>query len=94
MYVVIFEAEINTLDEQYLELAQRLRDTAITQFGCCGFNSALEDNREITVSYWPDLESIKQWKNHKDHRLAQELGRQKYYKTYSIKVAEVKRPKT
>ena len=45
----------------------------------------------ITVSYWKDRESINQWKNHAAHRLAQQFGRDKWYRSYRIRVAKVEK---
>ncbi len=43
------------------------------------------------MSYWPDEASIRAWKQHTDHLLAQHLGRERWYARYSVEVAEVKR---
>ena len=61
MYVVIFTAKIKEVDDQYLETAQRMRKIAFAEYGCTEFKSVTEGDAEITVSYWPDLESIQKW---------------------------------
>ena len=33
MYVVIFKAEMNELDSEYSEMAERMRDLAINEYG-------------------------------------------------------------
>ncbi len=45
----------------------------------------------ITVSYWKDEESIVAWKNHAEHQWAQKLGREKWYKSYTLRIAKVER---
>ncbi|TNF91337.1 MAG: antibiotic biosynthesis monooxygenase, partial [Gammaproteobacteria bacterium] len=45
----------------------------------------------ITVSYWSDLESIRQWKAQAEHRVAQEMGKNKWYSTYKTRIARVER---
>ena len=46
---------------------------------------------EITVSYWTDLDSIQHWKSNSDHLLAQEHGREKWYKSFKTRIAKVER---
>lgn len=91
MFVVIFRAQAKALDAEYSAMAAQMRDLALTQFGCLDFTAATEGDQEIAVSYWPDEASIRAWKQHTDHLLAQRLGRELWYARYSVEVAEVKR---
>lgn len=75
MFVVIFRAKIAKLDDEYTRVAQRLRDLALTEFGCLEFHAFTEGDREIALSYWPNQEKIRAWKQHSDHLIAQELGK-------------------
>jgi heme-degrading monooxygenase HmoA len=91
MFVVIFRAKIAKLDDEYNKVAQRLRDLALTEFGCLEFHALTEGNDEIALSYWPDQDKIRAWKQHSDHLIAQELGKKDWYESYSVQVCEVKR---
>lgn len=91
MYVVIFRAQIRELDEQYSTTAARMRELALTEFGCLAFHTVSEGQEEIALSYWPDEASIQAWKNHPEHVLAQQLGRERWYASYSVEVAQVTR---
>ncbi len=91
MFVVIFRAQAKALDAEYSAMAAQMRELALTQFGCLDFSAATEGDQEIAVSYWPDEASIRAWKQHADHLLAQQLGRERWYARYSVEVAEVKR---
>lgn len=91
MYVVIFRAQIRELDEQYSATAARMRELAMTEFGCLDFHSVCEGQEEISLSYWPDEASILAWKNHPEHVLAQQLGRECWYESYSVEVAQITR---
>lgn len=91
MYVVIFRAKIKSDNPEMDSMGERLREMALTQFGCIEFTSMAEGDEEISVSYWPDEASIKAWKQQSDHLIAQELGRTQWYESYSVEVAEVKR---
>jgi heme-degrading monooxygenase HmoA len=91
MYVVIFRAKAGKMDADYATTAARLRELAFASFGCLDFVFATEGDQEIALSYWRDEESIKKWKAHSEHVLAQELGRAKWYASYIVQVAEIKR---
>lgn len=92
MYVVIFRATVrHPLDDQYARTAARLRDLALTEFGCLEFHAVTEGRDEVALSYWPDEASIRAWKAHPEHRVAQELGRTRWYDSYSVQIARVER---
>lgn len=91
MFVVIFRATAQTLDAEYSATAARLRELALTQFGCLEFVAVTEGSQEIALSYWPDESSIHAWKQHADHLMAQQLGRERWYAGYRVEVAQVRR---
>ncbi len=91
MYAVIFRAQVRELDEGYGEMAARLRDRAIGEYGCLEFTACTEGGSEIAISYWPDLEHIKAWKADALHREAQALGRESWYRSYQVQIVEVLR---
>ena len=74
----------------YEEMASKMFTLAQEQQGFLGIESAWED-LGITVSYWKDLESIKIWKENAAHQIAQELGRNKWYAAYKVRIAKVER---
>jgi heme-degrading monooxygenase HmoA len=91
MFVVIFRAKARTLDAEYAATAAHLRELALKEFGCLDFCAVTEGDQEIALSYWPDEASIRAWKQHADHLMAQKFGRERWYASYSVEVAEVKR---
>jgi heme-degrading monooxygenase HmoA len=91
VFVVIFRAETAGLDKEYFRMAARLRDLALSEFGCAEFRTVSEGTTEVALSYWHDLESIRAWKRHSDHVIAQELGRQRWYASYAVQIARVER---
>jgi hypothetical protein len=91
MYAVIFTAEIRELDDEYSSSAIRLRELAMSHYGCTEFVACAEGNKEIAISYWPSLELIDAWKDHPEHRRAQALGYSKWYRSYEVTVAQVLR---
>jgi len=91
MYAVIFRAKIENLDEAYSKIAVQMRDLAIDKYGCTEFVAVTEGNTEVAISYWPDEESIKSWKQDAKHLVAQEYGRTKWYKNYKVQVVKIVR---
>jgi len=91
MFVVIFRAQVRRFDDEYSRTAARMRDLAIREFGCLEFHSVTEGDQEVALSYWPDEQSIRAWRNHPEHVLAQQAGRDRWYERYSVQVAEVTR---
>ena len=89
-YAVIFSSHKTADTEGYAETAARMLELAAEQPGFLGVESARED-LGITISYWADLESIKSWKQHAEHRLAQKSGREKWYSSYKTRIALVER---
>jgi heme-degrading monooxygenase HmoA len=89
-YAVIFSSLRNADIEGYAETAARMVELATEQPGFLGVESARED-LGITVSYWSDLKSIKQWKAQAEHRLAQQMGKDKWYSSYKTRIALVER---
>ena len=89
-YAVIFSSLRNADIEGYTETAERMVELATEQPGFLGVESVRED-LGITVSYWSDLESIRQWKAHAEHRLAQQMGIEKWYSSYKTRIALVER---
>ncbi len=89
-YAVIFTNIKNSDDEGYEQTAARMVEMAQLQPGFLGIESAREDVG-ITVSYWQDLESIKAWKANTEHVEAQKHGQQKWYTSYTTRIAKVQR---
>ena len=89
-YAVIFTSIKSNFDEGYAEMATKMEALAKQQPGFIGIESARNDIG-ITVSYWEDLESIKNWKQNLDHVDAQIKGRTKWYERYTVRIALVER---
>ncbi len=89
-YAVVFTSVRTPADEGYAETAAKMMTLASEQGGFLGVESVRDQGGfGITVSYWRDLESIRQWKSHAAHQQAQQFGRDKWYRKYRIRVAKV-----
>ena len=89
-YAVIFTSVASDNSEEYAETAEKMVALAQQQPGYLGIESAREA-LGITVSYWQDLESIRAWKAQADHQMAQKLGRDRWYSSYTTRIAKVER---
>ncbi len=89
-YAVIFTSLRTEGDDGYDAMSERMMALVAEQPGFLGVDSA-RDSVGITVSYWQDLESIKQWKAQAEHLEAQALGHQKWYSAFKTRIAKVER---
>ena len=87
-YAVIFTSVKNETDNGYQETSDRMVKLASRQPGFLGVESARQEIG-ITVSYWKDLNSIKNWKQNAEHKIAQLNGKNKWYKSYRIRICRV-----
>ncbi|MEM6320312.1 MAG: antibiotic biosynthesis monooxygenase [Bacteroidota bacterium] len=89
-YAVIFSSTRTDNTEAYAETANLMVELASKQPGFLGVESARSE-LGITVSYWKDLASIKAWKKHSEHQIAQKRGKAEWYKSYKTRIAKVER---
>lgn len=92
-YAVIFTSVLSDDSEGYEAMATRMMNLAKRQPGFLGVESARNNDSSIgiTVSYWKDEKSIIAWKNQVDHKLARKLGKEKWYESYTLRIARVER---
>jgi heme-degrading monooxygenase HmoA len=89
-YAVIFTSIKTGATAGYDEMAMKMVELAKQQQGFLGVESA-RNELGITVSYWKDLEAIKNWKQNIEHLEAQQRGIQAWYKKYTVRIALVER---
>ena len=89
-YAVIFTSIRTDVEDGYADMANLMVELAEQQDGYLGMETA-HNEIGITVSYWRDLESIRKWKEHADHKVAQEKGRTNWYSGYKTRIALVER---
>ena len=87
-YAVIFTSKLSSQNEGYEDMAARMFELAQQQDGFIAFESARQEIG-ITISYWRDLESIRHWRDHAEHREAQRLGRKIWYDSFELHIARV-----
>lgn len=98
MLAVIFEVYPTESGKQhYLELAGSLKEELTAFPGLLSierFQSLVEDEKLLSLSFWEDEASLEKWRNFIDHRLAQKEGKNKLFSHYRIRVCSVIRDYT
>ncbi|MGE7369849.1 antibiotic biosynthesis monooxygenase family protein [Neorhizobium sp. NPDC001467] len=91
-YVVAFSSCRTDRDDGYGNMADAMVELASRQPGFLGIESARgDDGFGITNSYWRNEDSIRAWKAVVSHAAAQELGRERWYAHYRVRIARVDR---
>ena len=90
MIVVLFRSKLVDAPGGYAEMAEEMESLAKTMPGFIDVKSYLADDGErLTVVRWKDEETMRQWREHARHRIAQKAGRERWYAYYKLEVAEV-----
>ena len=93
MIAVIFEVTVDPArSNRYFELAQALRkelDRADGFISIERFQSLVDRDKYVSLSFWRDREAVETWYRVPDHRAAQAEGRAGVFRDYRIRVAEV-----
>ncbi len=74
----------------------KMNELTITELdsieGYLGYEAFRDENGfGVNVSYWKDMESLKRWRDNTLHQKAQELGKEKWYKNYKLRICRVER---
>jgi heme-degrading monooxygenase HmoA len=92
---VIFEVEPAAgRRDAYLSIAADLRPLLDGIDGFLSierFQSLVDSNRILSLSFWRDEEAVKAWRNTEEHRQAQKAGRGGIFAGYRLRIAHVVR---
>lgn len=89
-YAVIFTTIVEDNLEGYFKTAERIEELAKQQKGFLGIDS-VRNEIGITISYWQTEDDIISWKNNIEHTEARNMGREKWYKQYQLRICKVER---
>lgn len=95
MFAVIFE--VNPHQDQfddYLDIAALLRPELEKIEGFISierFTSLTTQGKILSLSFWQNEDAIKTWRDHVEHRIAQQKGRYEIFQDYRLRVAAVVR---
>ncbi|MFQ5954121.1 MAG: antibiotic biosynthesis monooxygenase family protein [Kiloniellales bacterium] len=95
MIAVIFEVEMREGKGQaYFDLAAQLRPELEKIDGFISverFESLTTKGKYVSLSFWRDEDAVSAWRDHFEHRAAQEKGRAEIFADLRIRVAKVMR---
>ncbi len=95
MHVVIFEVWPKPgRKDDYLDIAAALRPELEKIDGFVSierFASLSEEGKVLSLSFWRDEQAVIRWREHAEHRAAQNRGRHELFADYRIRVAAVAR---
>ncbi len=95
MMVVIVEFELREGSESEFETALQQMQQQVRKYdGFLGEMSCRSIENEktfVTLSDWRDRESIKAWQEDREHKKVQQLGRERIFAWYKIRVCDVER---
>ncbi|MCG8575489.1 MAG: antibiotic biosynthesis monooxygenase [Flavobacteriales bacterium] len=89
-YAVIFTSLLTDETDDYGDMATKMVELCSEMPGFLGMDSARSEVG-ITVCYWKDLDSIENWKKQGEHLFAQKMGKEKWYKSFTSRVAKVEK---
>ena len=88
MIVTIFRSRLRPEHQaEYAAWAQRIHDLATAMPGFLSIKGfTAEDSERVSIVEFASEETHRAWREHPEHRVAQALGRQKFYAEYRIQV--------
>jgi heme-degrading monooxygenase HmoA len=94
MIVVLFRSRLVDAPQGYAEMAEEMEAIARTMPGFIDVKGyTAEDGERLTIVRWQDEETMRAWREQERHRVAQKMGRERWYAYYKMEVAEVLREK-
>ncbi len=95
MIAVIFEVSLNEAGrDEYFDIAAELKPLLAQVEGFISverFQSLVEPDKYLSLSFWRDEAAVKAWRELECHRAAQAKGKNELFRDYRIRVAEVGR---
>lgn len=95
MVAVIFEViPAEGKRDEYLDIAAMLKPELVKIEGFISierFQSLTNPEKILSLSFWENEESVRQWRNLEMHRKAQKKGRLEVFENYRLRVALVER---
>lgn len=89
-FMVIFSSQRTEGDHGYNDMAERMLSLATEMPGFLGIESARDDEGfGITVSYWKDEASIREWNEVGQHQEARRAGHKIWYSHFQYRIGRV-----
>lgn len=91
MVITVFRSRLREEHaDEFHVLADRMLRLATTMSGFVSYKSfASKDGERCSIIVFDSPEHLRAWREHPEHRQAQQLGRDRFYAEYSLAVAEL-----
>lgn len=93
MMVILFRSTLtDAAGDDYAEMTDAMMAHAQTFAGFVGVKSfKADDGERLTVVWWQDEATLRAWATDARHRVAQQTGRDRWYRYYKMDVAQIVR---
>jgi len=93
MVIVLFRSRLTPqAGEDYHAMGDEMLAAAREMPGFVDYKRyTSEDGERLSVVWWENQDTMKAWREHPRHKIAQAAGRSRWYQNYEIEVAEVVR---
>ena len=90
MVIAVFRSRLRSEHaDDFQQLADRMLELAQSMPGFISYKHYnADDGERVSIIEFESAEQIRAWREHPEHRRAQEIGREKYYEEYSLHVSE------
>ena len=93
MVIVVFQFSTNPqMSNEYFKEVELLKKEIESEKGFISaerYASKAVKDSYVSISTWKDKKSVKNWHNNKRHQVSQNKGKEKIFKSFRIRVAEV-----
>jgi len=88
MVVIVFRSRVKEgVDEELARVGGRMYELASSMPGFLSYKDFVaEDGENVTVIEFESLETLKAWREHPEHKIAQQRGRAEFFSEYHIQV--------
>ena len=93
MVIVVFQFSTKpNMSDDYFKEVELLKKELENEKGFISakrYKSNTEKDNYVSISTWKDKKSVEKWHQNKKHQLSQNKGKEKIFKSFRIRVAEV-----
>ena len=91
MVIAIFRSRLRPeYVEEYRSVAPKVLELAQSMPGFTSFKTFTSDDGErVSIIEFESLDHLQAWRDHPEHKKAQQLGRDRYYAEYHIQICNL-----
>jgi heme-degrading monooxygenase HmoA len=88
MVVIVFRSRLRPgVENEIVKMGQRMFELASSMPGFLSYKDFVaEDGENVSIVEFDSLETLAAWRDHAEHKVAQQQGREKFFAAYRIQV--------